>query len=515
MRKVILVPRRAGVPERDATWAKCRQRWETQFPDWEIFEGHHNNGPFNRSKALNCAARDAGDWDLAMIIDSDIFIASDQVLAGVDRAVATGRVTWPFTQWKGLSKQGTQDLLAEELGHVLFSWWSGEDIERYVEKTNPVSWSCCILVPREAWDALGGFDERFRGWGYEDMAFQSAAVGFGHERLPGAVYHLWHPRSPGLGSGNGLTLDGVRNARLGRRYMVAVRRDHGKTDRLTPTDEAEMQRDLANLKRDDAKYSRIWKRFRQPSWDEWWPTLAELREGALAHAEAESSHDRSVTIIIHTDGRREFIAQSVKSLEMRVKGNITKRVIYDDSGDPEYKAWLRETFGHLGYVVVGPDYRAGYTKSMGLMWQYLTNRCDSRWVFLAEDDFTYDVPVNLDKMAGILERQPYLRQLALLRHPYYPRELEAGSIIAEHPDSYLAASDGDDEWLEHRLYFTANPSLFERSLCEREPWPGSVSSSERVYTDRLNRDPASRMAYLGHGEEMVTHIGSYRAGSGY
>ena len=47
------------------------------------------------------------------------------------------------------------------------------------------------------------------------------------------------------------------------------------------------------------------------------------------------------------------------------------------------------------------------------------------------------------------------------------------------------------------------------------PWPTAGKSSERIYTDQLNKDPKSRMAYFGHGEEVVTHIGSYRAGNNY
>jgi hypothetical protein len=510
MRTVILVPRREGVPERDSAWLKCKERWQTIFPDIEIFEGHHNEGLFNRAKALNMASQAAGDWDMAIIIDSDIFIAEEQVREGLQRAAESGLVTWPFTQWKGLTQTGTGVMMTQLVG-----WTSDQDIEELVEKTNPVSWSCCIIMPRSAWDTIGGFDERFEGWGFEDMAFQSAAVGLvGHDRMAGAVYHLWHPRSPGLGQG-GLTPAAIFNARLGRRYMVAVRRDYGMTDRLTYTDAAEMERDIANLKRDDAKYSMAARRLKLGDWDNWWPTLEELTGSSKDYAVQERIRDTQVTIIVHTDGRREFIEKSIPSLEAAILGNVVKRAIYDDSGDPAYKAWLREKFEPLGYYVVGPDNRVGYTKSMSLMWEYLTNRCTSRWVFLAEDDFTYDVPVDLTKMSNILRRHPHLRQLALLRHPYYPRELEAGSIIKEHPEDYEAKTDGEDRWLEHRLYFTANPSLFERSLTSREPWPVGVASSERVYTDRLNKDPNSRMAYLGHGEEVVTHIGSYRAGKDY
>jgi predicted glycosyltransferase involved in capsule biosynthesis len=44
---------------------------------------------------------------------------------------------------------------------------------------------------------VGGFDERFRGWGWEDRAFFIACDTLcGHDRISGPVRHLWHPRSP-------------------------------------------------------------------------------------------------------------------------------------------------------------------------------------------------------------------------------------------------------------------------------------------------------------------------------
>jgi hypothetical protein len=113
MRTVILVPRRAH-PERDKLWAWCRDRWERHFPEFPIYEGHHDEGPFNRSAAVNRAARLAdadGRWDQAIVIDADIFIRRSQVLAAVETARKTGRVTWAHRRWRGLEKGWTTRVL--------------------------------------------------------------------------------------------------------------------------------------------------------------------------------------------------------------------------------------------------------------------------------------------------------------------------------------------------------------------------------------------------------------------
>src|SRR5690606_37920878 len=55
--------------------------------------------------------------------------------------------------------------------------------------------SMCLAVPRAVFEAVGGFDPGYRGWGGEDNAFwHSASIVSGEpHRAPGAVYHLWHP----------------------------------------------------------------------------------------------------------------------------------------------------------------------------------------------------------------------------------------------------------------------------------------------------------------------------------
>jgi predicted glycosyltransferase involved in capsule biosynthesis len=83
---------------------------------------------------------------------------------------------------------------------------------------HPNTFSGVLAVPRALWDAVGGFDERFVGWGFEDLAFWSActALAGGFERIPGRMIHLWHPK--GVESGHDRY---AANEELGRRYMQA------------------------------------------------------------------------------------------------------------------------------------------------------------------------------------------------------------------------------------------------------------------------------------------------------
>lgn len=519
MRTVFLVPRRADGGHRDKLWEYARARWQQYFPDVEIFEGHHDAGPFNRSAAVNRAAAAAGEWDFGIVIDSDVMLSVSQVRAAIARAAETGRVTWGHRRWRGIREDMAIRIVADnrDMGAEL----SRDELDLIVERTNPLSWSCCIVIPRAVWDDLGGFDERFKGWGFEDMAFQSVVCGlYGWERIEGDVVHLWHPRSEERivkGSGRETaSAEYVTNARLGRRYMVALRRDHALHDRGdVPSDEAERQRDIANLRLDDARYDQVVRRLGLPDWSNWWPTLEELRDGAKeARGQATSA---TVTVVVTTGGdeanwpeRSEYLRQSLASLNERVKGPIVQRVVYSDwAGHRDELVAIAED---AGFYVAGEGHH-GYTGARRRLWSYLERRAQGQFIFATEDDFLYDRDVDLEPMIETLEAQPELRQLALLRGPYYPRELEAGGVLETLSTPYELVNHRPHPFVTHRDHFTANPSLFRRTLTET-PWPVG-KSSERLFGDAVLRDPRARFAYWGSGEPWTTHLGAVRAGSDY
>jgi hypothetical protein len=526
MKAVFLVPRRNDGGPRDAIWAYCRARWEHYFPDVPVIEGHHDDGPFNRSAAVNAAARLAdadGSWDVGIVIDSDVVLSVSQVREAIATAARTGKVTWGHRRWRGIREDITTRLVADrrDLGPEP----SRDYLDLVVERTNPISWSCCIAIPRAVWDDLGGFDERFVGWGFEDMAFQSIIVGlYGHERIetvpgtdqPADVIHLWHPRSEErIVKGQGritASPEYVTNARLGRRYMLAVRRDHGLHDRPERSDAAEMVRDIENLRRDDIAWNDAAQRHGLPDWADWWPTLEELREGAKAHLSGPAP---TVTLVMRTGGdpnqwpaRSGYIRESLASLTRNVSGPIVQRVLYSDWG-PEHRDTLDALASESGFYVVGPKAHLGYTGAMQALWTYLDRRAQGSYVFSVEDDFLYDRPVDLNSMIEALAADRHLVQMALLRGPYYPREIEAGSVLA----SLKTPVEQRDGYVVHRDHFTANPSLFRRSLV-KTPWP-SGSSSERLFGDRVLREREARFAYWGDGTPWISHIGAVRASTAY
>lgn len=188
MRVVVLVPRRNDGGRRDQLWAWVKDRWGREHPDWPVYEGHHNTGPFNRSAAINRAAKKAGAWDIAIIADSDSFVGKEQLEQAVAKCDSTGQITFAYDRWCALDQKMTDRIMNGWTG----DWWPGVSI------TMTDTCSSMVVVTREVWDQCRGFDPGFIGWCAEDIAFAHAArtFGGGGQRVPGDMWHLFHESAP-------------------------------------------------------------------------------------------------------------------------------------------------------------------------------------------------------------------------------------------------------------------------------------------------------------------------------
>jgi hypothetical protein len=194
LKVAILVPRRDGVPDRDATWAWCRAWWREHFPDWPVVEGHHEVGPFNRAAAINTAARKALGADVFLIVDSDAFCDPRRIREAVEMAHTQDRMVLPFRTRKDLNDAGAQKIMGGFTGN-----W---DRPRLWYRTYVDMVSTIVAVSRRLFELTGGFDEAFRGWGWEDNAFAAMCETFGSgpvHRIEGDAWHLWHAPAPEVG----------------------------------------------------------------------------------------------------------------------------------------------------------------------------------------------------------------------------------------------------------------------------------------------------------------------------
>lgn len=223
MNVVSLVPRRSDGGRRDLLWRWVRDRWDRTHPGIKVFEGSHDDGgPFNRSAAINAAAADAGAWDLAVIADSDAFVAPEQLDEAIGRAARTGRFTIAYRTVFGLDEAMSDAVMSGFAGN----WLTGVDV------TLEGACSLMVVVPRALFDEVGGFDEGFVGWGAEDVAFWRACdtLAGGTERVEGPAWHLWHPRATDAAGDRWDRLDRYAEAADDPASMRALLADLGVRD---------------------------------------------------------------------------------------------------------------------------------------------------------------------------------------------------------------------------------------------------------------------------------------------
>lgn len=195
----LIVPWRSDGGWRERLWDHCRPTWD----GWPLRLAPSPEGPFNRAAAINDAA--AGDWDAVVVADADILIEPEQVRSAVLLA-DLGRLVLAYTEYRALTERATRQLLE-----------GVQPDPRDIARRRLVHESSCVVIPRSVWDAVGGFDERFVGWGQEDVAFvQACRVLTGEPlRVRGTVTHLWHPYATERSRTDPLWR---ANQELGRRY---------------------------------------------------------------------------------------------------------------------------------------------------------------------------------------------------------------------------------------------------------------------------------------------------------
>lgn len=457
----IVVPWRAGDPDRERAWEWCRAYW-SQF-GWPVIEVEHPGPePFNRSWCINEGARRAGDFDVLVIVDADAFCEDPaQVLAGVESCRQTGKLTIPHSIGADLSAASTQNLIEGRKG------WDAQPTQRRDPCTSRV-W----MMRHDLFSQIGGFDTRFKGWGHEDIAaWSAAAILRGVDQLPGTTWHLWH--TPSLGAARN-TPNWMHGRKLSERYSAALRDGWIAMERLL------------NERSQSERY--------------------------VPQAASQPTRHRGIDVVVISAGRQKYLSRTIDSFRTYVSGSFVRKTIQDDSGNPRFNRWLRRVYPDWD-IHTTPG-KLGYTGAMRSIWDYESqqNGNGSPYIFHLEEDFIFDRDVDLDELIAVLEYDETLAQVALLRGPWAPAEIRAGGIIEERPETYEHLDADGIPYLRHRNFWTTNPCVYRRTLID-DGWP-DTRGSEQTF-GRSQWKQGRYAAFIGEGTPWVTHIGDERVGIGY
>ena len=189
---------------RDQTWpvavtvveADERPRWrEVVEPlvDHYFFLPH--DGPFNRSWAINAGvANSAGRARCVCLFDADILADREFAERNRERLLADPyAVHLPYVDMFSLDAAASHRAIRDRIG-------AGEpdvplEVLRGLVLVRPPG--ACMWMTRDAFERVGGMDERYAGWGGEDDDMLARLELHGPvPRFTDSFLHLDHPRPP-------------------------------------------------------------------------------------------------------------------------------------------------------------------------------------------------------------------------------------------------------------------------------------------------------------------------------
>lgn len=191
---------------------------EAHHPDWPVVLACATTEPWSKGAAVDAAVRNCTSTEGLVIHDADVLV-SPEALKSAALAVVAGRAwAMPHSVVYRLSRRGTMRFLHDDLGHDVLDL-PHIHLERPPHPAPPGGG--CTVLSRKAYDATGGIDPRFVGWGGEDISWARALdtlVGQGY-RGTAPMWHLWHEPDVTRQRG-GRALRG--NERLASRYLDAT-----------------------------------------------------------------------------------------------------------------------------------------------------------------------------------------------------------------------------------------------------------------------------------------------------
>ncbi len=151
------------------------ERWWTEHRFTVVSADSDPAKPFNVSEARNNAVALAGT-SAVIVADADT-IPDRDALGFVLQRLERGQVVYPFNRYRYIDKH---DPGVEVEGMTASKEWGN-------------SVGGLVVAMRESYWDIGGFDERFDRWGYEDNAFYLAANTLARvARVPGTVHAFGH-----------------------------------------------------------------------------------------------------------------------------------------------------------------------------------------------------------------------------------------------------------------------------------------------------------------------------------
>lgn len=172
MRISVIVPWRSH-PTRIRAFEAVMDFYKTNFPDFNVIASDSLGEEFNLAQARNLGAKKAIEEgaDLIIFNDADFFTSPEALDRAIAFATKNNEIVAPYNVY---NQHNTEKETSVFLRRLKYDLKLGR---RFTPPTLSANdslprrlWPCsgCIVVPKEIFKELGGFEEKIKGWGPED-----------------------------------------------------------------------------------------------------------------------------------------------------------------------------------------------------------------------------------------------------------------------------------------------------------------------------------------------------------
>jgi GT2 family glycosyltransferase len=182
---VVIFPWRPGDTHRERAFDYVR-RWVHGSGVPTVSVDHERSATFSRAASKNLGARQANWADVLIFNDADMILPLDSYGEIAKVARDSHRMVIGYVEYCPFDAA-----ISDQIYRGVYP-----DPFDAPSLVGTVQWSVggIVAIRRDAFYDVGGYDERFRGWGCEDFAFAIAcATVLGpNERLDGRAMHFFH-----------------------------------------------------------------------------------------------------------------------------------------------------------------------------------------------------------------------------------------------------------------------------------------------------------------------------------
>jgi predicted glycosyltransferase involved in capsule biosynthesis len=174
--------------------------YELNFPNLKIILCDSGSEIFNLSASRNIGLKKAFDQDCDFVVvsDADVFVSKESLFEAIKVAIKNNSIANPYDLFIELTSEGTDMFFNNEKECIQKDSWKGDaPVVLNNEPSSLIPSSGVNVISKAVWEQLGGFDENFVGWGFEDNAYflkyfdQYKNV---YDYIPGIALSIFHKK---------------------------------------------------------------------------------------------------------------------------------------------------------------------------------------------------------------------------------------------------------------------------------------------------------------------------------